>query len=452
MDATATQKARYANGSNSARVGPSLRNAAQLQVELPFDAPIIKSEYGLTFRDSKKEPFHRWYPYVEGFSAPYVRTVLERFGPVGTVLDPFGGAGTTQVETSANRVRVFYSELNPFMRFVADTKVNSSIWCREHMKAVRDAAETFVKTLGSPKFDSRVKRASLEGYLSAFRDRDYFEESHLRELIVARDLVAGFAGHPHIRNILTLAVASIVVRSSNMTRRADLRRRRSDEYKGRVVDVRGFIREKISEILEDLQGEYGPRVGATCVCENAKDVGDHADDIDIAITSPPYLNGTNYCRNTKLEQWLLGWLRSESDLRHFRDRAITAGINNVNSKRTLPHRFAAVEQIGQALDETEGDRRIPQLVRCYFSDMFEMFVSVLKALRPGGRFVLDIGDSKFYGVHVPTDVLLATVAEEAGFKVESSRVLAKRYSHDRTELHQVELVFCKAATKKAKRQ
>jgi len=51
---------------------------------------------------------------------------------------------------------------------------------------------------------------------------------------------------------------------------------------------------KIAEIIEDLQRDYGPRVEATCVCENAKEVGTHANDIDIAITSPPYLNGTNY--------------------------------------------------------------------------------------------------------------------------------------------------------------
>jgi hypothetical protein len=249
---------------------------------------------------------------------------------------------------------------------------------------------------------------------------------------------------------LTLAVASIVVKSSNMTRRADLRRRRADEYKGRVVDVRGFVEEKVSEILEDLELDYGPRVDAALVCENARDVGNHVEDIEIAITSPPYLNGTNYCRNTKLEQWLLGWLHSESDLRHFRDNAVTAGINNVNSKRKPPHRFNAVERVGQALDKTEGDRRIPQLVRGYFSDMFDVFVSVYKSLRCGGRFVLDIGDSKFYGVHVPTDVLLAGTAEAAGFRVESSRTLARRYSYDRTELHQVELVFQKAAAKRSK--
>jgi hypothetical protein len=60
----------------------------QLQVEFAFEAPVNSSEYGLTFRDTKQTPYHRWYPYVEGFSAPYVRSVLERFGPVATVLDP----------------------------------------------------------------------------------------------------------------------------------------------------------------------------------------------------------------------------------------------------------------------------------------------------------------------------------------------------------------------------
>ncbi len=422
----------------------------QLQVELPFEAPVNSTEYGLTFRDSKKEPYHRWYPYVEGFSAPYVRSALERFGPVTTVLDPFGGAGTTQVEASANGVRAFYSELNPFMRFVADTKVTSSMWCRSHLKTLRACTDDYVEAIYTPRFRARVEKVSLEGYWSAFRERDYFEEDHVRELLAARDLARELAKHEHVRNILVLAVASNVVKSSNMTRRADLRRRRQDEYKGRVVDVRGFIRAKIAEIIEDLQRDYGPRVEATCVCDNAKEVGTHANDIDIAITSPPYLNGTNYCRNTKLEQWLLGWLRSEADLRHFRDHAITAGINNVNAKRTVPHRFEAVERVGLALDKAEGDRRIPQLVRGYFSDMFEMFVSVYKALRRGGRFVLDIGDSKFYGVHVPTDMLLAEVAAKAGFKLETTRLLARRYSYDRTELRQVELVFQKARAKKVR--
>ncbi len=70
------------------------------------------------------------------------------------------------------------------------------------------------------------------------------------------------------------------------------------------------------------------------------------------------------------------------------------------------------------LDECAGDRRIPLLVRHYFSDMAEALEAVHATLRPGGRFVLDIGDSKFYGVHVPTDKLIERVGRQL---VSSSR-------------------------------
>ena len=73
--------------------------------------------------------------------------------------------------------------------------------------------------------------------------------------------------------------------------------------------------------------------------------------------------------------------------------------------------------------------------------MSDVFASVLSALKPGARFVVDIGDSRFYGVNVPTDALLVEVAEDAGFTLESQRLLARRYSYDKTELKQVELVF-----------
>src|SRR5688572_195006 len=80
---------------------------------------------GVTFQASKRLPFHRWYPYVEGFSAAYVRDCLLRFSPLRNVYDPFGGAGTTQLEASILGVPSYYSEINPFMRFVAETKINA---------------------------------------------------------------------------------------------------------------------------------------------------------------------------------------------------------------------------------------------------------------------------------------------------------------------------------------
>src|SRR5712692_6308315 len=85
---------------------------------------------GVTFQESRQEPVHRWYPYVEGFSAPYVRYLLDRFRGVINVYDPFGGSGTTQLVAASRGIDSFYCEVNPFMAFVAETKISSGAWAR----------------------------------------------------------------------------------------------------------------------------------------------------------------------------------------------------------------------------------------------------------------------------------------------------------------------------------
>jgi DNA modification methylase len=164
---------------------------------------------------------------------------------------------------------------------------------------------------------------------------------------------------------------------------------------------------------------------------------------DFALTSPPYLNGTNYFRNTKIELWLVGFIKSEDELGSYRRRAIAAGINNVTRDRCAAHLFERAEGVVARLEATGGDRRIPLLVRQYVSDMFEVFAAVQRGLVPDGSFLLDIGDSKFYGVHVPTDRLLVDAAERAGLTLDHKHVLARRHSRDKSELVQVELVFRK---------
>ncbi|MFT3912577.1 MAG: DNA methyltransferase [Anaeromyxobacteraceae bacterium] len=416
-------------------------NTVARQQQLPLTPDVTDSpSVGLTFRDSKTVPYHRWYPYVEGFSADYVAELLGRFGHPRTVYDPFGGAGTTLLEASIRGIPSAYAEINPFMRFVAETKINSAAWARQHLAAFKRTATEYLAVVQSKAFERLCQAVSMEEYEAAFDERDFFVEQHLRELIAARDLARKVAKNEHARALLLLAVGSNVVKSSNMTRRADLRRRRPGEYTNRVVDVPGFISSKVNEMVEDLSSPQGPIAPTRLASEDSRAEGKDTGQYTLIITSPPYLNGTNYFRNTKLELWLLGWLSSETELGSLHRSGITAGINSVSRGRSNVHHFDQVEKVVAEL-EGRGDKRIPLLVRHYFSDMFDMLKATRERMEPVGRFVLDIGDSKFYGVHVPTDVLLANVAVEAGLLVDSTRVLARRYSYDRSKLHQVEIVL-----------
>lgn len=399
---------------------------------------------GVTFQDSKRLPVFGWYPYVEGFSAPYIGGVLKRFDARRSVYDPFGGSGTTQLAASIAGVPSWYCEINPLMSFIADTKVDASRAAREHLALTTALLTEFRERLDS-ELSGWATKVDLANYHAAFPARNFFEEQHIRELLGALDLAETVAGDDvAVHSLLRLSVAANAVHASNMTRRADLRRRRPDEYKNRVVNVRAMVTDSVSRMERDLRDHPVDTSPSHFVAADCRQVPDEFNEaFELAITSPPYLNGTNYFRNTKIELWMLGFMQSEHELSQFRNRAVCAGINNVSKGRPVHKVFSEVEEVAQRLDEGAGDKRIPLLVRHYFSDMSDVMASVYRTLEPGGRFVFDIGDSKFYGVHVPTDRLLESIARGTGFDVESSAVLAKRYSRDKSELVQRELVFRK---------
>ncbi|HZH92187.1 MAG TPA: hypothetical protein VEX70_16440 [Pyrinomonadaceae bacterium] len=420
------------------------------QPNLPFieSTDATSSGVGLTFRESKNSEIHRWYPYVEGFSAEYIRSlILGSEKKPKSIYDPFGGSGTTQLESSKLGIHSYFSEINPFMAFVALTKVNVTKWAHHNLSYVEKCFNNYIGQLNNESFQKRVCAVSLDDYKAAFPERDFFVENHIRELLSARDLAVELASDScEIRDLLLLAIAANVVGCSNMTRRADLRRRRPDEYKTRVVDTVKSITEKIREIVNDIKGANYDLAVTEQASPDAKVLPDHFhESFDLAVTSPPYLNGTNYFRNTKLELWFLSYIKSEDELKSFYRRAVAGGINNISKDKAIPHEFKSVESVAVVLDQQTRDSRIPKLVRTYFSDMYDVLSSVWKSLVYNGRFIVDIGDSKFYGVHVPTDKLLVDVAKEVGFEVDSMNELARRYSRDKTPLQQIEIVLRKPA-------
>ena len=399
----------------------------------------------MTFSHSKKRPYHRWYPYVEGFSSDYLKNIFFRERSVGNVFDPFAGCGTTLLEASTLGIPSFYSEVNPFMSFVTQTKINGSIALKENWSQSRQALLRYLSLLDSDVFSEFALKVSLREYEAAFPKRDYFVTRDLKELLAARDLAATrFSDSPPVRDLILLALASVTVACSNMTRRADLRRRRPGEYKTRVVDVPKSVHTKLTEMISDLDDAQPPSARTTCVSQNALAIPtEYTGSFEMAITSPPYLNGTNYLRNTKLELWLLGYISAERDLRPLREATVPSGITEVMRSTGLKH-YDVVEEIAVELDKNAYDDRIPRLVRSYFDRMFEALQQTFLCLKPGAKFIVDIGDSKFCGIHIPTDTIIVELAKQARFDAVSTRVLAKRYSLDKTPLKQVEVVLQKS--------
>ena len=382
------------------------------------------------FKPNRSAPLHGWVSFTEGFSAQLVARCLEG-APTGTIVyDPFGGTGTTPLVAAQLGFASSWSEVNPYLNEAAATKVLAATSGRRERRSCIAALSEAM--LAGPDWEAVDSQHPL---LTTNEHRDFFAERAANELVA---WLARFEslGDTLARRVGRLAVASSAIASSNMKRAVDLRRRTPAEMAKPRPRVADAVRARTSAFCEDLRTAPQAQGSASMVSEDARTLPESMADVDLVVTSPPYLNGTNYFRNTKLELLLLRLIDSETELGAYRAKAVTAGINNVSKRIPEPKVIDIVEPVATQLDEVAYDVRIPKMVRAYFADMQAVLATTRAAMHASGRLVLDIGDSRFAGVHVDTPTLLQRIAESNGWSVSHVEVIRSRVAKDGNPLCQ----------------
>lgn len=414
-------------------------------------SPLGAAEHALqaTFKGGRGSPLHDWYPYLEGYSPAFVQGIVRRYAPgAGTILDPFCGSGTTAlVVASMARIGLF-AEVNPVCRFVTETKARAL----SLGEAEREAAITALHATGAALRTAIARHppdpALRQRLAATLGKRPVFDPRSLDIVLRLRTLLNQAEGEtPLIAPFFAVAILRSLVPSSLMVRRGDLRFRTTEELEGFRPDLIGEVRRSVELIASDL-ADVRAVPGEVCfVCDDARQLKENIlQPVDAVITSPPYLNGTNYFRNTKVELCFLGHLAQRSDLRRFRDAAITAGINDVTVDKTLggAEEFAPPQRLRQTLDQLSAsayDVRIPAMVQSYFQEMGAVMSNLGCVVRPGGTVAVDLGDSCYGGVHVATDAILADMMQQRGFELADRVVLRERQSRDGRPLAQTLQIF-----------
>ena len=388
-----------------------------------------------TFALNKAEPIHRWYSYLEGYSSCLISELLDELPEhsVKSIYDPFGGTGTTMLVASQRGIKSYYSEINPFMVEVVEAKINlvpkllkTSNGTKYLEKLISD-----VKKIQQP---LPLEKITWNGF------EKFFNQDSLAIIFEIKQLIDAIKDIPS-RKIAQIALASIIVRSSLMIRRGDLRKARADEKKDADFNVVHNFIDKMTEILSDIS-THGKTLlfNTERLCYDSRDI--EAENLfDCVITSPPYLNGTNYIRNTKLELKLLDFVTSEDDLPQFHSKGIIAGINNVSKRNAVNEILPCVRPYIEKITPVAYDQRIPVMIAGYFADMYKVITRLAHGLIDGGYFIMDIGDSQFCGVHIPTHDILSVICKELGFEKYEEKILRVRHSNNGTELSQRLLKF-----------
>jgi len=403
---------------------------------------VPKAGFGDTaFTNNRREPLHRWVPWIAGFSAAFVEDVFDATIPRGqnraTVLDPFAGVGTTLVEGLKRGYDVVGFEINPYAALVCDLKLSS---VRSPLRRLAEAIQK-IDEMRSEQWagSGRPKSAPPSNFKSK---RPFFSSAVEREVLLLQDLMAEEENR-FVRKAMKVALGAVMVSFSNYSYEPSLSTRlAAGREEIDYADVLAIFRDKLWEIEADVgflqrhmeRYEHRPkaRVHRRSYLAGAGILP--AGSVDVIITSPPYLNNYHYVRNTRPQLYWLGLVEGNAALKKLEEdsfgrfwQTVRAGPQ-VDLSFEIPGLRDVLETIRERNPEkgTYGGSGWANYAATYFNDCHRFFAVTRRVMKPGGRTVVVIGNNIVQGVHVETDRYLAQIAELHGFALEGMHRVRKK--------------------------
>lgn len=409
--------------------------------------PIIDTHNGKA-SSADNFPFHNWYNFVLGYSPEFPQYILEREQVAGSdlVIDPFMGSGTTLVTCKTNEIRSAGIDANNFMVDAARVKLNWQI----DLDAFQSARVSLLERVlarynsfgwytpqnghqlslfdGHKSGDYRLDyQVYLQGRRPAMLDPRYMTDKALAQALIIHDSIEEYVNDKSIKNLLDLALTSILVPISNVRYGPGfgLIPPRAD------VDVLRIFENKLKRIADDLGNVKSQQktTSSRVVLGDARQLSQFFDpcSASLMITSPPYPGDHEYTKHTRLELIFRGYATNLEEFRVIKKRMLRGSTTNLYKEDNDREPIAAMASIQQLTDliaerltsdgATSGFEGLyTKVVWEYFGGMYKALQECHRVLKPGGKIALLVSDSHaFKMAHIQTAKILQEIGEQVGF-------------------------------------
>lgn len=321
------------------------------------------------------------------------------------VLDPFAGSGTVALETILSGRTAFYADANPLGRLITAAKTKS-IDPTSLAAASEDVRERF-------------RRSRARKLPDVVNLEKWFDQNITLELVRLRAAVSTFEDEA-LRDFMSVTFSAVTRKASNSDPRfsVPVRYRNGDARNNlSAVDLfeaqleaniaRITVLGRVTSLGIATPAGFDARQLTTALGKQLPDSS-----IGMIISSPPYASAQKYVRAASLN---LGWLdlTPSNGLRRLEDQTIgrehyaKASWANVGPTG-IDHADALIAEIAK-----ENSSRA-KIVGTYLIEMRTALAEAVRVLRPGGCFVLVIGDNTVCGRRFASSDYLRLMLEGMG--------------------------------------
>ena len=357
----------------------------------------------VNFRTNKTKPKHNWFDYKHGYSEQLVRFIIQKENPQkeSYILDPFCGVGTTNLTAQAMGYKSIGFDINPMA--ILATEVKTHWFSISEIEMIESSITNFL--LPTEKDDIKNSKVVNTSFTPETLDMllsiKYFVEQ-IKE--------------PYIQKFFRFALVSIIDDCSLKIKDGNgLKLRKNSKPPLNLVD---HYLKKCKIMIDEIKSA-NHSVPSTAIFgsmidnEYFEQIKDK--EIGLCLFSPPYANCFDYCEVYKLEFWLGGFVKKYDDFEKFRSLAMRSHVNS-SFEHTIQNENKKVEIIADIVSTFNvWNKNIPDMLRGYFDDMFELLKNLKQVLVKEAKCYIVVANSGYKGILVPTDLLIASMAENLGY-------------------------------------
>jgi DNA modification methylase len=367
---------------------------------------------------SKKQPYHRWVKYREGYAGELVKELLLRY-PLKhneIVMDPMCGSGSTLVACNELNIESIGLDVNPYAVLssrVKGVKLDCSSIDKYNKVAKRIVTKAKALNIEPNKFDLDAKK--------------YFNENNFSQLIAIKEAIKSIC-QEEMYEFFYFALLAKIEECSN--RKKDGNGLATRESK--VQDCYEVFEAQVQIMLYDLTNHPYPNISSSIAILDSATELSNIDDaikgkvIGSIIFSPPYANSFDYFESYKLEIIFGEWALS-SNLKKMRENLIRNFRKSYGKELKSPIEIIELlcSEIWFQIPQKElrsgvrdgRTRLVPNMIRAYFEDMENVIKKCLHRLSRGSLIHIVVDQSAYVGVPIPTDLIFAFIANKLGYEV-----------------------------------